>query len=282
MTKIIGREINNKFLYDLGDLSGILHPILCAVKKDRTLSIQIRDGYVNIYYMGGNLLLITQSSNGYVGGMNEKYGLDKSESKVFIKNVIDAENVVKTFEKRKILIEKKSVNKDEKVFQQELFYQNNGGNFIIVDTEIQIPKRISQRLYGERTHYPRFDMVAVVPIGNGEYKVVLIENKYSGKCLDGKSGLKQHAIDYSLFINSDYWGSYVTELEHQISILGKLGIINMPEYFYIDSKKKAEIWFIIGGVDGKIIERCEHIVQRDLKNIPVKFKYFCDGDKYIL
>ena len=42
--------------------SGILQPILERLQHDDTLSLEIRNGYVNMYYRGGNLLRLTANS----------------------------------------------------------------------------------------------------------------------------------------------------------------------------------------------------------------------------
>ena len=46
----IGREFVEQFN------SGVLRPILQRVQHDDTLSLEIRNGYVDIYYRGGRLL----------------------------------------------------------------------------------------------------------------------------------------------------------------------------------------------------------------------------------
>ena len=58
------RHINTRFVDDL--LHGELAYFLTQVKNNRTkLSLEIRNGYINIYYKGGNLLKITQKRTGY-------------------------------------------------------------------------------------------------------------------------------------------------------------------------------------------------------------------------
>ena len=42
--------------------SGVLRPILDRLRHDDTLSLEIRNGYVSIYYRGGNLLRLTANS----------------------------------------------------------------------------------------------------------------------------------------------------------------------------------------------------------------------------
>jgi hypothetical protein len=54
----MGRGLSDKFMRDLKE-GGSIHCFLEAVKRDDTLSLEIRDNYVNIYYRGGNLFRIT-------------------------------------------------------------------------------------------------------------------------------------------------------------------------------------------------------------------------------
>jgi len=54
------RGLCDDFMFDLK--SGTLRNLLAVIRADNTLSLNIRDGYVNIYYRGGSLLKITEKS----------------------------------------------------------------------------------------------------------------------------------------------------------------------------------------------------------------------------
>ena len=54
------RGLSKKFMNDLSKPEGTLYPILERVRKDHNLMFAIRDGYINIYYRGGNIIRITQ------------------------------------------------------------------------------------------------------------------------------------------------------------------------------------------------------------------------------
>ncbi len=66
------RHINERFVRDLlyGELAFFLNQVKNA--RDR-LSLEIRDGYINIYYMGGSLLKIKQKRAGYTFHFDAKY-----------------------------------------------------------------------------------------------------------------------------------------------------------------------------------------------------------------
>jgi hypothetical protein len=59
------RGLSEKFMNDLSKPEGKLHPILERVKKDHSLMLAIRDGYINIYYRGGNILRVTEHQGFY-------------------------------------------------------------------------------------------------------------------------------------------------------------------------------------------------------------------------
>jgi len=59
------RELSELFLNNLLQPEGILHPILTRVKKDHTLMLAIRDGFINIYYRGGSILRVTELHQGH-------------------------------------------------------------------------------------------------------------------------------------------------------------------------------------------------------------------------
>ncbi len=73
------RHIDSRFIDDL--LCGELAFFLGQVKNHRNeLSLEVRNGYINIYYKGGNLLKITQKSKGYSFHFDAKYCKHKAHS----------------------------------------------------------------------------------------------------------------------------------------------------------------------------------------------------------
>ena len=286
------RTLDAQFMFDLGDERGLLHPILCAVRDNednKDLSLQIRSStgdreYINIYYMGGNVIKIKHDGkrgaknsikNGvdaYLGSINSGYTGYKPENPTIsgdyyidtIKTQDDAKRIAQTFAARKAAIKEwfyDSPNNDggEKEFQQKLFHSNNSGDFLIIDTEIQIPRDVAKTMFKRKPlvplkklnigkdHKPRFDMVAIEHIGNGAYRPVLIENKWGKGVNTGDCNIAQHAYDYCSFIASEYWTTYLKHLENQAIQMAKLGLIKIPtKFFYLDFKAAPQILFIMG------------------------------------
>ncbi len=71
------RLIDKRFIHDL--LEGELTTFLGEVKNNKTLSLEIRDGYINIYHRGGNLLRITQKKEGYEFFFDAKYCIQEND-----------------------------------------------------------------------------------------------------------------------------------------------------------------------------------------------------------
>ena len=77
------RSIDSTFINDL--LTGELAPFLQAVKsRPEQLSLEVRGGYINIYYKGGNLLKITQHKRrGYELFFDARYCLNKGDTSAY-------------------------------------------------------------------------------------------------------------------------------------------------------------------------------------------------------
>ena len=68
------RKLSDKFMGDLLNSDGVLHPILSRVKIDHTLMLAIRENYINIYYRGGNIIKILEHNKGfYQASFDDQY-----------------------------------------------------------------------------------------------------------------------------------------------------------------------------------------------------------------
>ena len=88
------RKLFVKFMDDLVNSDGMLHPILTRVKKDHTLMLAIRENFINIYYRGGNILNIKEHHKGfYQASFDDQYnksGLHIPDSPTQINHQKDA------------------------------------------------------------------------------------------------------------------------------------------------------------------------------------------------
>lgn len=102
-TKMIAsrsRGLSDMFMEDLQE--GILAPLLKLVKADHTLSLNIRNGYINIYYRGGSILKVSElDKHKYRFSFDSKYenvsrnglsALPLPKSKL-LPNTVDEEHV---------------------------------------------------------------------------------------------------------------------------------------------------------------------------------------------
>jgi hypothetical protein len=71
------RGLSIKFMKDLLEPEGKLHPLLERVKIDHSLMLAIRDGYLNIYYRGGNIVRIMDYDDLYQTYFDVNYGFGK-------------------------------------------------------------------------------------------------------------------------------------------------------------------------------------------------------------
>jgi hypothetical protein len=95
------RKLSAKFMDDLVNPKGVLHPILARVKKDQTLMLAIREDFINIYYRGGNILNIKEHSKGfYQASFDDQYnesGLHIPDSPAEINHQNDARSWIDSF-----------------------------------------------------------------------------------------------------------------------------------------------------------------------------------------
>ena len=103
------RGLSDVFINDLLGQEGVLHPILTKLRKDHTLMLAIRDGYINIYYRGGNILRVTEHNQGfYQTYFDENYKKSVKDipfSSEIIKNIEDSRNWAASFPARKEIMD---------------------------------------------------------------------------------------------------------------------------------------------------------------------------------
>lgn len=252
------RVVSKAFADDLK--LGKLSALLARIKEDDTLMLALRDGYINIYYRGGNLLKIEQKGSGskYIATFDTKYNKKNASPLPVqfpypINNEADSRTLVDAIPALKYAMDRyfSQHRKAEREFQQLVARENNCSpisnetEYFIVDIEVAgaLPNA-------------RFDMLAVRWLRDerkkqGALVPVLIEMKYGSKALEGDSGLNEHMEDaISLRADKKSWESLRKALEDQTNQLDYLGLLHFNratavKRLEIDPKATPELVFML-------------------------------------
>lgn len=210
------RALDDTFLRDLMD--GLLSPFLERVKVDRTLCLEIRENYVNIYYRGGNLLKLSAARPCYRAFFEQRYAsgdggaLSRALPTEEVRSSTDVcawIAVIPTLKMAMDLFMGKNP-KEEREAQQLILRENNFGSsahqvsrttdYFICDIEYARP-------HGDF----RFDLVAVHWPSDGATRkkksgrrLVLIEAKYGDKAIVGGSSIHAHVVDINKFLGEPH------------------------------------------------------------------------------
>ena len=180
---------------------GVLSPLLGLVKKDHTLDMELRGGYVEIYYRGGLLYKIKNKGNSnYEITYTKKYILVKNaQGSGVINSVADAESEVAKYKHNMDLYFSK-YPKLEKEFQQIIVRENNLSGAVSHATDYFILD-IEYASMGAR-----FDMLAVKWVSTGSKRkntenlpIAFIEVKYGDGAVTGQASIGKHIRDYINF-----------------------------------------------------------------------------------
>ncbi len=143
------RTLNKKFISDLK--IGKYHPILDYVINDNTLDLEIRDGYINIYFRGNSILKLLENGTFEI---HKKFLIGTSISKLVLSTLSDVNkyidsipiiknNVIKVKSKRPTL---------EIEYEQLLIRSNNLNKNVNSDTYL------TDRQYADNINKSRFDL----------------------------------------------------------------------------------------------------------------------------
>ena len=249
------RKLSAKFIGDLLNSDGVLHPILRRVKKDHTLMLAIRNNYLNIYYRGGNILKLKAHNKGfYQASFDDQYNKSGQviaccPGEIRVQN--DAATWVDSFSMRKNIMDEffSTYGKAEREFQQLIARENNystisnESEYFVSDIEVYEP-------------YARFDIIAIRWLArerkNGSNcKVALIEMKYGDAALDGSAGILKHLEDMNTLISAkDHYADLLQTMESQFNQLDELGLMKFSKgtsnaKVKLSPDEKPEVIFIL-------------------------------------
>ncbi len=251
------RKLSESFLNDLKDIGGLLHPILERVKQDHTLMIAIRDNYINIYYRGGNLLMIKEQDKGsYQSSFDLNYN-------IFEKNIPDTPKVINSQDGAKKWVEAfphlkemmdfyfSKNSKPEREFQQLVARENNYST-ISNESEYFFP----DIEFADSDLGARFDMLAIRWLAtkrkNGSTcQAAFIEMKYGDGALGGTAGLIKHIKDFDdLIRDSKRYATLLKTMEAQFNQLLELGLLKFNQCsngtkVKLNAEDKPEVIFLL-------------------------------------
>jgi hypothetical protein len=209
------RGLSAVFKKQLDD-GALLNPLLCRVRRDTALDLEIRENYLNVYYRGGSMLRVTpvaRSPGKYKFFFNTNYASKAVVKKLNLPgSMVDSIAAVESWldfvpnlkDTMDLWFGKHA--KDERALQQMVVWENNdspwagGTDYFIVDVE-----------YDDR-HGARFDMVALRwestasarKLQKGyQPRLAIIEMKAGDGALKGGSGLQEHLNQYLKLVGDE-------------------------------------------------------------------------------
>ena len=291
------RQISPEFIRDLKDDEGELNWIYKKVKNPRSkFSLEIREGYINIYYRGGSLLKVQEKrkkdSRSYCFVFDTKYGKrkdDKTSEIVWCDFIINYQDEVKnlTNDKAKQHFDdfRKMMDgwfdehpKPEREYQHYASLPYNNEN--VLDIEYAI---------GESGM--RLDMVMIDEHG----ELYLIENKYGNDAISSKTGteelkagLAKHYGDMIKAITEEnHWLNIRESMESIRKEKIELGLLPSKYKIKLDENGKPifHVLFVLAGLtlspESKIIENEQKIIRERFGKYKNEYppKVLCVGEE---
>ncbi len=245
---------------------GILHPLLQRVHHDDTLTLEIRNGYIDIYYRGGRLLGIHEQAGGqrfstqfderYCGTADDYQATLPERPGRIITAADDSIAWVDAFSHYKQAMDIRFCKhpKLEREYQQAVLRDNNrhatgeSSDYTIVDIEYAQ----SPRAFPEQEANYRFDMVgfrwpaAGKTRASGFVTPVIIEMKAGDNALTSPQlkkdsdeltpGLIKHVLDFERFLTPDPgeevsrpYAMLCEELVDMFGLKQRLGLPSLPQ-----------------------------------------------------
>ena len=200
------RALSVEFVRDLGT-GGMLNSVTEMVKGDRSLCLELRGKYINVYYRGGNLMKInaTQTRNAYSVDFNWNYFRGLNRPKCLNRKINgrdDIEHWVDVAPVLKRAMDEYGRRREEREFQQIILRDNNFGS-VARQTDYYICDIEYANKFGRcdmiAAHWP--SVSATRKIGS-DRRLVFVEVKYGDSSLRAKSGLCEHIRNVDRFASN--------------------------------------------------------------------------------
>lgn len=200
MSPVAKRGLSPEFLAALQSQTGMLSPLLRRIRADRTLCLEIREDYINVYYRGGSLLKVSRSGSRYDAYFDTNYLSDRRPPALPgspLTDRVDVEAWMDAIPRLKDAMDLfLAANSKERDLQQLVLQENNFGrlardtDFYICDIEYQTGAQ------------NRFDMIGVewpsTPTARkqeDERRLAIVEVKLGDAALRDPAGLHAHVRD---------------------------------------------------------------------------------------
>lgn len=194
--------------------------------------LSIREGYINIYYRGGNILkLEEQSERRYEPSFDSQYNKSGKAIPALPKDIKDPNDVKKWVESFPFIKEIMDFYfsghpKPEREFQQLVARENNFST-IANQTEYFV----SDIEFADSALGARFDILAVRWLisqrkSSRVFRPAFIEIKYGDGALRGNAGVLKHLKDIETLITyGNKYNELIKTMESQFNQLDKLGLL---------------------------------------------------------
>ena len=275
------RILSEKFENDL--LNGCLKGLREHILADNTLMLAVRDGYVNVYYRGGNILKLSEKGDGYDASFDENYtkgqSLQLPNSPMRVASETDIQQWVESFPVRKQIMDFWFAKnpKMEREFQQLVARENNTSpisnetEYFITDIELAIPGA-------------RFDMLAFKWLSTerkaDKVRLALIEMKYGDGALTGTSGIVAHLTQLGNFLSDSESRKTLREMAtKQINQLNRLGLIAHKrtegrDFDVVDDK--CEVVFLFANSNPRATGLLKELTSSEFTALVAKLGDYCD------
>ena len=235
------RALSKQFLKDLK--SGSLSRLTKVVKHDETLSLEIRNNYINVYYRGGSLFRI-ESRKDYSISFDKKYlnhGVDCEFEPLDLSKFQSIDDYIEgiVLFKREMDLWFSVHRKQEREYQQVISRENNFSmvsndtDYFICDIEYAKNESIQKddRVTKEGS---RFDMVGIKWLSNSSDRrtnksisLAIFEMKYGDGAMTGSAGIMKHFKDLDDFMSKGKHVELMDEAETQFNQKYYLGLIEV-------------------------------------------------------
>lgn len=263
---------------------GCLSPLLDRVKRDRTLQLEFRPGYADVYYRGGCITKIAPASRGYSLSIDRKYFEHDGAPRAPPRDCTDvsySKGCIEWLSNLGWLKDEMDLwfgenQKWEREAQQVLARENNwdftgtASDYFILDIEYQHPLA-KGRFDALAVHWPSRSASRM----SGEHRrFAFLELKWGEHALHSgpeaqKSGIRKHVRDLAAFVESSGFGDLKNSMITLFNDKRELGLLpragrNLGSF----SPERPQFLIVLANHDpasSKLLEELE-ILDKQLAN----------------